>query len=387
MSRVWLIPALSLLLAPTFARADDELARFAERSRLAVQKLTGEVNYALAQARVLEKSDPARAKVHLERALQQVRDAEDTLPPELRTRMTQQLSARLRDVNETIRQRQRADEAAAEQPRSRPIDRGPAQSPADIARRNIEQGNAQLSALDRGKLDRGKGFDAAIQGTQDAATPIAGNLEFGKDHARRMEIRKQTVGPQMTAKEVALLKALNSTLSVDFNNHQFRQVVDYLSERTGLSIIVDQASLKDAMVEYEDPITFKGNKLAVRTILRKILADRGLSYVIREGTIQVVTAQRARDMMTTRTYPIDDLVAGGFTGGNLGPFFGPLVARQQMVSNAQGIINMIQTSIEPSMWSVNGGPATITFFEPGMALVVRAPAEMHYMMNSSLYGR
>ena len=62
-------------------------------------------------------------------------------------------------------------------------------------------------------------------------------------------------------------------------------------------------------------------------------------------------------------------------------------AREQMLANAQGIINMIQNSIEPSMWSVNGGPATVTFFEPGMALVVRAPAEMHYMMSNSMYGR
>ena len=113
-----------------------------------------------------------------------------------------------------------------------------------------------------------------------------------------------------------------------------------------------------------------------------------LSAFTSSGSTQFnVGITRARDMLTTRTYPIDDLVVSGFGAAQYGPFWGQVVARQQALSNAQGIINMIQTSIEPAMWSTNGGPCSISFFEPGMALVVRAPAEMHYMLGNSLYGR
>ena len=48
----------------------------------------------------------------------------------------------------------------------------------------------------------------------------------------------------------------------------------------------------------------------------------------------------------------------------------------------------IQNAIEPTLWNINGGPGSITFFEPGRAIIVRAPAEMHYMFGGSgLFGR
>src|SRR5207253_667559 len=110
-------------------------------------------------------------------------------------------------------------------------------------------------------------------------------------------------GNKLSAKEIALLKAMNSTLSVDFKGNSFKEVLEYLQVKTGLTIIVDENSLKDAMVEYNDPVTFKVQKVTVRTILKKILADRGLSYILQEGIVQVVTAQRARETMVVRSYP------------------------------------------------------------------------------------
>src|SRR5581483_11986329 len=136
-----------------------------------------------------------------------------------------------------------------------------------------------------------------------------GDVAFAKNWKQLSEIRKQTVGPHLTPKEVALLRTLNSTLSVDFRDVSFKDVLGYLQDKTGLAIIVDNGSLRDAMIDYdEEKVTFKANKVTVRTILRKILADRGLAYVLKEGTVQVVTNQRAREMMVVRTYPINDLV-------------------------------------------------------------------------------
>ncbi len=106
------------------------------------------------------------------------------------------------------------------------------------------------------------------------------------------ESRKNFVGNKLTAKEVTLLKALNSTLSVNFKEAQFKDVLEYIQEKSGVAIIVDEGSLKEAMVEYNDPVNFKIHKVTVRTILKKILLDRGLSYIIKEGTIQVVTVKR-----------------------------------------------------------------------------------------------
>src|SRR4051812_43725816 len=91
---------LFLLTVSLPARADDELSQFVQRSKLAAQKLTTDVNHALAQAKVLEKGDLEQARTLLERVLGQVKDSQD-LPAADRTRLTQQLQARLRQLSET----------------------------------------------------------------------------------------------------------------------------------------------------------------------------------------------------------------------------------------------------------------------------------------------
>src|SRR5207244_8352565 len=47
-----------------------------------------------------------------------------------------------------------------------------------------------------------------------------------------------------------------------------------------------------------------------RNVLRKIFNELGLTYIIKDEMIQVVTASRAKDMMVVRRYYVGDLLAG-----------------------------------------------------------------------------
>jgi hypothetical protein len=372
-----------LAIAPVSGRADDELTQFVNRTKLQAQKLTTDVNHALAQAKVLEKGDPEQAKKVLDRVLGQVRDSQD-LPAADRTRLTQQLQARLRQLDETIRIHRVEAEQAAQRAGNTPRPRqpnSPAAGPGAIAEGFIGTGNAQLDAARKLRQDRDLGFAKAMGAVDSSSVATDRDVTFAKNWKELSEIRKATVGPRLTAKEVALLRTLNSTLSVDFKETSFKDVLEWLNDKTGLAIIVDQASLRDAMADYdESKITFKVNKVTVRTVLKKVLADIGLTYILQEGTVQVVTPQKARETMVVRTYPINDLVAPA----PYAMWFGPYVANAQMIINAQNVINMIQNTIEPSMWNVNGGPGSITFSPQGMALVVRASAEMHYSIAGQM---
>lgn len=48
------------------------------------------------------------------------------------------------------------------------------------------------------------------------------------------------------------------------------------------------------------------------------------------------------------------------------------------------LIDLIQRTISPSSWDVNGGASTIRYWRPGMALVIRAPESIHQEMNPLL---
>lgn len=52
--------------------------------------------------------------------------------------------------------------------------------------------------------------------------------------------------------------------------------------------------------------------------------------------------------------------------------------------NADDLIRLIQSTIEPSFWDVNGGVGTIVFYAPLNALVVRATEDIHYKIGGSI---
>jgi hypothetical protein len=53
-----------------------------------------------------------------------------------------------------------------------------------------------------------------------------------------------------------------------------------------------------------------------------------------------------------------------------------------MLNNVQTLIQNIQNAVDLAIWNVNGGPGSITFIEtPSPSLIIRAPAELHYMMG------
>jgi hypothetical protein len=353
------------LVGPVWA---DDLDRIKAQSELKAQKLIADVNAALAQSRTLE---PAEAREVLRKVLARLED-DLNLTERQRSTLVLQVRNRLRVVIQAARVQEEADEAAAkkETTRSRPSDRttgGERQGkPSDTAKDFYKNAKDRLDSVKNNKTKKEKGLlDAQAEIDKSASQMMEQRItpRFLAATERRQQ--------KLTAKEKALLKMLNSTLSVDFKDTTLKEALELIQEKTNntLPIIMDEGSLKEANIESDEPVTFKVRKATVRTILKKILADKGLTYVIKEATLLVVTPQKAREMMVVRTYPVGDLL------GSNNPFLDPFGFQQLAAINS--LINVIKTTIEPSIWEQG---ATITFFPPG-SLIIRAPAELHYQMG------
>jgi hypothetical protein len=369
---------LSLVAASFFVagvRADD-LDRFKAENEIKAQKLAADVKAALTRSRTLERTDPVKARDVLRQVQGRLED-DAVLPEAERSALQAQVRARLRVVIQAVREREAEEEAAARRAAARQRDNQRREadrqaqkerSPSSVAKDYYNSGRAQLEAAQRLKLQREKGRLGALADIDQSMTDgIIGEQRITKRFIWATEQRKK----KLSAKEVALLKALNSVLTVPFEKTPLREAIDYLSEKTGLTILLDDASLRDAMVEKDDPVSFPKKKVQVRTILRKILADHGLTYVILEGTLSVVTPQKARDLMVVRTYPVGDLV-NPIQGG------GPWVNYVWSVQNAQMLIDQIKSSVDPTIWEQG---ATISYNPALRALLIRAPAELHYQLG------
>lgn len=209
--------------------------------------------------------------------------------------------------------------------------------------------------------ERQRRLGGTLRDVDRAATPPRGDLEFGRDWQSR--IAKRTSGPSLTAKEKAIFKALGSSITVTFKKERLEAVLDYLSDRTGLPIVLDKRAMDEAQVTYDTEVSVTLKNVTVRTVLKKVLADLGLTYVIKDEVIQVVTPLQAKDMLVVRNYPIADLVADP----------DPRITAIHVAM----LIDLIQRTVDPQSWQVNGGPGTIGFYAPTMSLVIKQSAEFH----------
>jgi general secretion pathway protein D len=230
-----------------------------------------------------------------------------------------------------------------------------------------------------------------------SATLPSGDIEYPKDWQERTKGR--TTAVQLTTKERSILQALNATISVNFRNSKLEDVIEYLQTYTGQPILLDREGMKDLEISYETAVTLNLKGVTVRTVLRKILADVGMSYVIKDETIQATSAQKAREMMTVRRYYVGDLLAGMSTLGNYnGPqgvwntgifpngFRAPgLNPQLQAMRNMEGVkqlIDLVQGSVDPQSWQANGGGGTVTFHAASMSLIIKQSAEVHALLGS-----
>jgi hypothetical protein len=91
------------------------------------------------------------------------------------------------------------------------------------------------------------GFLLAMRSVDRSAVPPKGDIEF--DPVRWKEINKlRPKGPKFTAKEQAILKALDTPVDADFKDAPFEEVLKSISKSMGQEILLDKSALQGAMI-------------------------------------------------------------------------------------------------------------------------------------------
>ncbi len=202
-----------------------------------------------------------------------------------------------------------------------------------------------------------------------------GDIEFPADWKEKTELRRKLEPKLLDEESEAILRALEKRVGDGLKNAPFLESVQTLSNLVGKEVYLDKKSLEDAGLDLSRPVNMPGNVTA-RTALRAVLQAQGLTFVIKDKIIQVVTLEKAKELQVTRAYYLGDLIqAQGAFGGAV--TWGPQIDYEQTMQNAKIIIDSITQSVDPLSWQARGGTSTITFHYPSMSLIVRAPAEVH----------
>jgi hypothetical protein len=273
----------------------------------------------------------------------------------------------LRDAGKTDEANRQADELARRYPNN----------PAAQASKTISDAKDRIAEARRLEKEKEARTNKVIgSDITKSATPPKDDIEFPPPE-QWARLTKARAKKQLTEKEQQILKTLDSSIKADFKDSRLEDVIDFLQTRTGLSIILDKAALEEANASYDSLITanFKQG-ISVRTLLRVVLGKANLTYIVKDEAITVMTPERAKATMVTKTYYLGDLV--GYTDVNLGP----VLTQAKMLAAGREIVEMIKGSVDPNSWRDNGGEGTIVFDPRTLSIVVKQSAEVHSILSS-----
>lgn len=368
---------LGVLAGPTAAQSRDPLPEVRERLKIESQRVEKEIHDGRLRAYRLLCTDPNGSYDIIKSLIGMLR--KDTSLSESRRETLGKTLERDIENLRALAGARRVAESTAAAPRIE-VRRTPDPRSTTDSRSAYDAASSRFNSMSgrviesRGLREkRGDRFTAAITQVDKSAVPSASDYEFPPDWLEKSKRRSPLA--KLTAQERALLDALKKPVKIDYNMDTFQSVIDDLSKKLGQTILLDKQAMEEAGVTYDSPITLRFDKpISARTALKRVLADVGLTYVIRKENIQVTSNARAKEMLTTRTYYVGDLV------GVVNPMY-PAIANQfQMVQAIGMLISQIQ-NIDPESWEGRGGPGSISFDPTRMSLVVKQSAEVHYMLN------
>ena len=215
-----------------------------------------------------------------------------------------------------------------------------------------------------------------------SSLPAIMDVEFPKGWKELSARRLAATAVQLTAKEKKIIEALDKPLTINFNERPLEEALQDLSNQLDVPLLLDKKSLEDLLIDLKKGVSLQAKGLSARTVLRSILGTQGLTFVVKDETIQVVTVERSKSLLTTRVYYLGDLVQG------VGPFsgleWGPLLNLQQNQANVAAIVDAVR-KVDPLSWSGpdTGGPGTVTFHTASMSIIVRNSAEVHFSLGKS----
>ena len=113
---------------------------------------------------------------------------------------------------------------------------------------------------------------------------------------------------QSNPNEAKILAALDDKTELEFVDQPLTDVIDYLKERHDIEIQLDSKALTDEGVGTDTPITRNIRGITLRSALRLMLGELDLTYVIKNEVLMITTKTEAENMLSTKVYPVADLV-------------------------------------------------------------------------------
>lgn len=231
---------------------------------------------------------------------------------------------------------------------------------------------------------------------------------------KRAQAKAQEITPDHPA-----IKMQQIIPAVDFDQTTLKHAIEWWRDTVGVAMLIDWNALELEGVDASMPISLKLRNAPASIVLELILGMASQEFKIyhyeTKWYVQILTREQMLKKTEVRMYDVRDLlvqipnyrnrvpkmglgevlsststVGGGSGSGGGGSSVSLFddggsksddTKRPTQSEQAQQLIDLIRTTIEPEIWIANGGQySSITFFN-GM-LVIRAPEFVHRQIGS-----
>lgn len=158
---------------------------------------------------------------------------------------------------------------------------------------------------------------------------------------------------------------LRETIVVDHNGVPMRQVLNDISDMTGLTILLDTVELESAGINPESEVNISG-EMSVREFLRRLFksvdSGSGMAYTVHESNIEITSSEAASADPAIRYYDLAYVLPND--------------------THLSSVVNAIEQTISPESWMSAGGTGTIS--PVGSMLIISCDEPSHQKIEVML---
>jgi len=194
---------------------------------------------------------------------------------------------------------------------------------------------------------------------------------------------------------------LEAQTNAEFQETPLNDVLGYLADVAKVQVYVDRLAVAEQNV---DPaaalVTMNLKDVPAEMILRLVLRQHGLAYMLDHGVAIVTTPEVVQNDLEIQVYSIGDLVqpgskpapvagvasgtGAGFHDPTFAPGAGAVAAALSARTDATELMDLITSTVDPTSWEQGGGPARIREYRG--TLVIAQTYQGHRKVKTLLEG-
>jgi uncharacterized membrane protein YgcG len=130
------------------------------------------------------------------------------------------------------------------------------------------------------------------------------DLSLRRAKYKAVDLRKSGSSEQRIFDELGKVMPVG----LEFVETPLKEAIQFIQDQHNVPIVIDAKTLTDAGLTIDTPVTKSLKGITLRSALRLLLKDLDLTYVVRDEVLQITTPDKAAEQVTTKVYPVGDLV-------------------------------------------------------------------------------